>query len=199
MLAYVPASARTVLDVGCGPGGFGCALRRQDPTRALWAIEPDPEVAADAAQHYDRLLVGTFPEVLAGVAQAFDCIVFNDVLEHTVDPWATLRAARPLLSATGVVVASIPNVRTISVVVDLVVRGNWTYRELGVLDRTHLRFFTSRSIRSLFADCGFSVERIEGINSVGTSRLVGPPVWRFLLREFAYTGFAVLASPVSRP
>ena len=106
--------------------------------------------------------------------------------------------ARPLLSPTGVVVASIPNVRTIAVVLDLVVRGNWTYRDLGVLDRTHLRFFTARSIRSLFADSGFSVERMEGINAVGASRLVGPPVWRFLLRDFAYTGFAVLASPVNR-
>jgi 2-polyprenyl-3-methyl-5-hydroxy-6-metoxy-1,4-benzoquinol methylase len=199
MLAYVPASARTILDVGCGRGGFGCGLRRQDPTRELWGVEPDQDMAAEAAQYYDKLLVGTFPDLPDGMTQSFDCVVFNDVLEHTVDPWATLRAARPLLSSTGVVVASIPNVRTIAVVLDLVVRGNWTYRDLGVLDRTHLRFFTARSIRSLFADTGFSVERLEGIHAVGESRLVGPPVWRFLLRDFAYTGFAVLGSPVDRP
>ena len=198
MLAFVPASARTILDVGCGQGGFGSALRRRDPTVELWGIEPDPEVASHAARHYDRLLVGTFPEALAGVPRSFDCVVFNDVLEHTADPWAMLRATVPLLTPGGAVVASIPNVRTISVVLDLVLRGNWTYRDLGVLDRTHLRFFTSRSIPALFAETGFVVDTIEGINPVGVSHLVGPRVWRLLLGDFAFTGFGVRASP-TRP
>jgi 2-polyprenyl-3-methyl-5-hydroxy-6-metoxy-1,4-benzoquinol methylase len=195
MLAFVPPAARSVLDVGCGPGGFGQSLRQDDPSRELWAVEVDEEVAAGAARFYDRLVVGEFPGAVAGEGRTFDCVVFNDVLEHTVDPWAVLRSTVPLLAPGGAVVASIPNVRNVSVVLDLVVRGNWTYRDIGILDRTHLRFFTSRSIRALFADCGFAVEAMGGINPVGESHFPGPRVWPLVLREFAYTGFGVRAVP----
>lgn len=195
MLAFVPAAARSVLDVGCGPGGFGQALRRHDPSRELWAVEADEEVAAGAARHYDRLVAGPFPEALTGVGRTFDCIVFNDVLEHTVDPWAVLRATAPLLAPAGVVVASIPNVRNVAVVADLVVRGNWTYRDIGILDRTHLRFFTARSIRSLFAGAGFVIEQMAGINPVGESYPGGRWLAPLVLREFAYRGFGVRAAP----
>jgi 2-polyprenyl-3-methyl-5-hydroxy-6-metoxy-1,4-benzoquinol methylase len=194
MLAFVPPAARSVLDVGCGPGGFGQSLRRQDPSRELWAVEVDEEAAAGAARFYDRLVVGAFPDALAG-GRTFDCVVFNDVLEHTADPWGVLRSTVALLAPGGVVVASIPNVRNISVVLDLVVRGNWTYRDIGILDRTHLRFFTSRSIRALFAESGFAVEQMGGINPVGESRFPGPRFWPVVLREFAYTGFGVRAVP----
>lgn len=195
MLAFVPPAARSVLDVGCGPGGFGQSLRQDDPSRELWAVEVDEAVAAGAARFYDRVVVGTFPDALAGAGKKFDCVVFNDVLEHTVDPWAVLRSTVALLAPGGVVVASIPNVRNVSVVLDLVVRGNWTYRDIGILDRTHLRFFTSRSIRALFADSGFAVETMRGINPVGESHVPGPRFWALLLREFAYTGFGVRAVP----
>ena len=195
MLAFVPPAARSVLDVGCGPGGFGQALRQDDPTREVWGVEVDEEVAAGAARFYDRLVVGAFPDAMAGAGKTFDCVVFNDVLEHTVDPWAILRATVALLAPGGVVVASIPNVRNVSVVLDLVLRGNWTYRDIGILDRTHLRFFTLRSIRALFADSGFAIEAVRGINPVGESHVPGPRFWALVLREFAYTGFAVRAMP----
>ena len=195
MLPFVPAGARTVLDVGCGPGGFGAALRRADPTRTLWAVEAAPAAAAEARPHYDRVIAGTYPDALAATGQRFDCVVFNDVLEHLVDPWATLRATLPHLAPGGTVVASIPNVRNIRVVVDLVLRGRWTYTELGVLDRTHLRFFTARTIRELFADSGFAVERLEGINVTGSGRFRFGRALRFALGEFAYTGFGVEAGP----
>lgn len=195
MLAFVPAGARTVLDVGCGPGGFGAALRRADPTRTVWAVEVSPDAVAEARPHYDRIIAGAFPEALAGAERRFDCIVFNDVLEHLVDPWATLRATVPHLGPGGTVVASIPNVRNIRVVADLVLRGRWTYTDLGVLDRTHLRFFTARTIRDLFADSGFAVERLQGINVTGSGRFRFGRAIRFALGEFAYTGFGVAAVP----
>ena len=196
MLAFVPAAAKRILDVGCGPGGFGAALRQEGRHREVWAVDADPEVAAKASTHYDRMLVGSFPLALAGVAERFDCIVFNDVLEHMVDPWSALRAARSLLARDGVVVASIPNVRNLRVVLDLVVRGRWTYVDIGILDRTHVRFFTASSIRSFFADCGFTVDRLRGINAVGQSSRLFGRLPRLVLGEFAFTGFAVEASPV---
>lgn len=195
MLAFVPPAARSVLDVGCGPGGFGQSLRQEASGRELWAVEPDEEVAAGASRHYDTMVVGSFPEAVAGAGRTFDCIVFNDVLEHLVDPWSVLRAAAPLLAPGGAVVASIPNVRNVSVVAGLVLRGDWTYRDIGILDRTHLRFFTAATIRSLFADCGFTIEAMAGVNPVGEGHFPGPRFWRAVLREFAYTGFGVRAVP----
>ena len=195
MLSFVPAGARTVLDVGCGSGGFGATLRRAGSARTVWGVEILPDVATEAGPHYDRVLVGAYPDVLAGVERRFDCIVFNDVLEHLVDPWATLRSTVPWLAPGGSVVASIPNVRNVRVVANLVLRGDWTYTDSGVLDRTHLRFFTARTIRELFTDSGFVVDRLEGINVVGSGRFRFGRVLRHVLREFAYTGFGVRATP----
>jgi 2-polyprenyl-3-methyl-5-hydroxy-6-metoxy-1,4-benzoquinol methylase len=195
VLPLVPASARSVLDVGCGLGGFGATLREADPTRAIWAIESDPMVADTARAHYDRVLVGRFPDVLDEQDGQFDCIVFNDVLEHMIDPWAALRRATRHLTDRGTVVASIPNVRFVRTVVDLVVRGDWTYTESGVLDRTHLRFFTRKTIYDLFEESGYDVEALHGINWVGHARTPLSRVFPALLGDFAYSGFAVAARP----
>jgi SAM-dependent methyltransferase len=156
-------------------------------------VEQSAVFAREAAAHYDELIVGAFPDALAGRGMRFACIVFNDVLEHMVDPWSALRRARDHLRPDGVVVASIPNVRNARTVFDLVVRGRWTYVDMGVLDRTHLRFFTKNSVDSLFRDSGYSVDRLYGINALGRSR---PPLGSILpklLGEFAYTGLAIRA------
>ena len=173
MLPFVPSTARCILDVGCGRGGFGYALRESDPTRTIWAVESETDFAATASAHYDEMVVGVFPEALSTDPSPprFDCIVFNDVLEHQVDPWETLRTTKQLLTADGTVVASIPNVRNLRTVFDLAVRGDWTYVEMGVLDRTHLRFFTRRTTVALFEDSGYEVEALAGINALGRSRL----------------------------
>lgn len=195
MLPFVPHGGGTILDVGCHYGGFGKALRQDDPTRAVWGVEADENAAHIATPNYDRILIGHYPDVLECCDTRFDCIVFNDVLEHMADPWTTLRTSLAHLSPNGVVVASIPNVRHIKVVTNLVFRGDWTYTDMGILDRTHLRFFTADTIRSLFSDSGFSVCRLEGVNPIGhlRSRLWG--VLPFVLGDFAYTGFAVTARP----
>lgn len=193
VLPYVPGAAARVLDVGCGRGGFGLALRRANPNRTIWAIEEHPDFAAAAAPYYDRMLLGSFPDALTASGGArFDCIVFNDVLEHLVDPWAALDAAAAHLSPGGAVVASIPNVRNVRTVVDLVVRGDWTYVDMGVLDRTHLRFFTRKTIRNLFESAGMRVEDMGGINSIGRRFPVGRHLPK-VIGDFAYSGFAVRA------
>jgi 2-polyprenyl-3-methyl-5-hydroxy-6-metoxy-1,4-benzoquinol methylase len=195
MLPFLPTGVSTVLDVGCHHGGFGKALRDAGTARTLWAVEADAGAAKIAETNYDRVIVGHYPDALADADMRFDCIIFNDVLEHMVDPWATLRATAAHLAPEGTVVASIPNVRHIKVVANLLLRGDWTYTDMGILDRTHLRFFTAKTIRALFTDCGFTVERLEGINPIGHLR---SPFWRWLplvLGDLAYTGFAVTGRP----
>ncbi len=159
MVPFVPGEVRRVLDVGCSTGRFGAALREERPLDLLWGIDPEP---ADNPA-YDRIVTGRFPEDLPA-GQTFDCLVCNDVLEHVEDPWGLLDRLDGVLDPGGVVVASIPNVRHLSVVGGLVLRGRWEYADRGVLDRTHLRFFTAASARALFEGAGYRVERFERIN-----------------------------------
>ena len=164
MLRFIPADCKRVLDVGCGGGSFGEALK-QSRDLEVWGLEPVASAAAEAAKKLDRAIEGIFtPD--AGLPRAsFDAVIFNDVLEHLPDPAESLRFARTLLKPGGVVVASIPNIRHFQTLWEIVVRGELRYRDSGTLDKTHLRFFTKKSIRALFSECDFAVEQIEGINT----------------------------------
>lgn len=196
MLPLIPHATGTLLDVGCGRGDFGRALRTAGRATTICALEQNEAFGREAATHYDEVIVGTFPDALAEHSRRFDCIVFNDVLEHMVDPWNALRQARAHLEPGGAVVASIPNVRNARTVFDLAVRGDWTYVDMGVLDRTHLRFFTKATVRALFAESGFAVEELHGINPLGRSHRRLGHVLPLVLGELAYTGFGVRARPV---
>jgi 2-polyprenyl-3-methyl-5-hydroxy-6-metoxy-1,4-benzoquinol methylase len=109
-------------------------------------------------------VLGPYPEALGELHAYFDCIVFNDVLEHMPDPWEVLRMTRHLLSPIGTVVASIPNVRYLPVSVRLLLNGDFSYADVGVMDRTHLRFFTMRTMHELFEASGYAVVAMRGIN-----------------------------------
>ena len=159
MVQFLPPGARRVLDVGCGSGSFGEHLKGEFPEVEVVGVESDSEAAKRASSRLDEVLVGAFPDTLP--TGTFDVVYFNDVLEHMVDPTSAVRAARHL---TTHVVASLPNVRHIDVVRDLVLRGDWTYQDEGVLDRTHLRFFTRKTAVELFERNGYDVLRTVPIN-----------------------------------
>jgi 2-polyprenyl-3-methyl-5-hydroxy-6-metoxy-1,4-benzoquinol methylase len=182
MLAFVPASAQRILDVGCGEGSFGRGLKARDAGVTLYGIEIESAPATYAKAWYDSVVTGEFPADLPADVRGLDCAVFNDVLEHVVDPWAALRALRDHLAPDAVVVASIPNVRYLPVLYKLLVDGTFAYTPTGVLDRTHLRFFTKKSIIELFESTGYSVERIEGINPLER--------WQIRLLRAVLPGFA---------
>jgi len=201
MRAFVPASARTVLDVGCGAGAFASGLReewrRDGRELEIWGLECDLGAAAAAATVLDQVLQGSAEDLVGRLPAAhFDCICCNDVLEHFAWPDRLLRDLRRVLKPGGVVVASIPNVRYFGNVWDLVVRGAWSYTDEGILDRTHLRFFTRASMAELFAAGGYRLLRQEGINPTRG--------WRFRVvnaltlgrwREMQYLQFACVAVP----
>jgi 2-polyprenyl-3-methyl-5-hydroxy-6-metoxy-1,4-benzoquinol methylase len=130
--------------VGCGAGNF--SLRIRDKLGGeTWDIECQPDAAELGAQKLHRFLVGGLEDALPDLPlNYFDCIIFNDVLEHLVDPNAVLIQVQGLLTKTGVVVASIPNIRHWPEFVEYTLRGNWNYVNAGVLDRSHLRFFTKK-------------------------------------------------------
>ncbi len=189
MVPFIPNGVETILDVGCSRGLFGASLKRANPSWRLFGIEPDPATAAEVGDHYESVTCGYFPDDLPDNSH-YDCVVLNDVLEHVVDPWSMLATAVNRLTPGGHIVASIPNVRHYIVVRDLLLRGRWEYADWGVLDRTHLRFFTRSSIAKLFTGAGLEIETLTGINPIGVKRaafLVGP------FRDMRFTQFAVVA------
>lgn len=165
----IPSSFRTSLDIGCGEGSFSGFIKEKYKAET-WGIEVLPAAAEVAKTILDTVLVG---DVLGCLDQLpdkyFDCVFFLDSIEHMVDPDAVLRGIIPKLAPGGKVIASIPNVRYIGNLKQLVFGGDWRYEDAGVLDRTHLRFFTKKSIQRFFDESGFSVERLEGINAFNTS------------------------------
>lgn len=195
MLRLVPDGVRTALDVGCSTGRFMKLLQQRVPV--VWGIEPHPDAARTAAGSGSTVVEGSFPHDLPADAPKFDLVVFNDVLEHMTDPWTCLADTRSLLSDGGWVVASLPNLRNLRVLVDLVWSGRFDYVDTGVLDRTHLRFFTRATIIELFEGAGFDVVRLQRVGGpIGSkSRWATALLPRRAREELRTIQFGVLARP----
>jgi 2-polyprenyl-3-methyl-5-hydroxy-6-metoxy-1,4-benzoquinol methylase len=155
LLPFVPKGAKSVLDVGCGMGAFGAELKNLLNARVT-GIELNEEQGRRAQLALDEVIIGDVEKTLAALPNAaYDLIVFNDVLEHLIDPWQVLKTARSKLMVDGHVLAAIPNVRHWSVLLPLLLRGDWKYSAWGILDRSHLRFFTAKTARTMFGESNF--------------------------------------------
>ena len=174
LLNLIPESARLILDVGCAGGSFGRSIKERNASAVVWGIEIDDDAARAAQPRLDRVFVGDVEreDFSFGEPVLFDCIVFADVLEHLRDPWRVLRNLRQYMVPGGTIVASIPNIRHYSIIADLLA-DRWSYRASGILDIDHVRFFTLRSLRAMFAATGFEIRKV-------TKNLKGPRPLRFL-------------------
>ncbi|MBU6503659.1 MAG: methyltransferase domain-containing protein [Burkholderiales bacterium] len=167
--AFVPAGAQRVLEIGCGLGNF----RRNFPdTVEYWGVEAMAAVAHAAEASLDRVLAGSYREVCAFLPDGyFDLVVCNDVIEHMDDHDGFLRDIQVKMRAGhSYLVGSVPNVRYITNLHGLLVRRDWQYVDAGILDRTHLRFFTQRSLARTLGQHGFTIERLAGINRIELHR-----------------------------
>jgi 2-polyprenyl-3-methyl-5-hydroxy-6-metoxy-1,4-benzoquinol methylase len=156
--AVVSAAGRRFLDVGCGGGALGSALKAAG---AAWVagVERHPVPAAEARARLDLLVEGDLTTaVLPFSPGEFDYIVFADVLEHLPDPEAVVRRYLPYLAPGGRVVVSVPNMRFYLVLLRLAA-DRWAYTDSGVRDRTHLRIFTRRSLEAMLDSLDLRVER----------------------------------------
>ncbi len=152
----------SVLEVGCATGATGKLLLESGKARRVTGIEYVPEYGEAARRVLDEVYIGNIEQMAFDwEAKRFDCFVFGDVLEHLSDPWRLLKRLRPFLADDGVAVASIPNVKHWPVMTDLIFRDEWKYRDWGVLDITHLRFFTRKSAARMFSETGYSVQIIK--------------------------------------
>jgi 2-polyprenyl-3-methyl-5-hydroxy-6-metoxy-1,4-benzoquinol methylase len=197
--AFIPHNIKTALDVGCGSGFWGEFLKRSRHC-IVWGIEPNETAAKAASKKLDKVINGLFSNEMPELAtQKFDVIFFNDVLEHLVDPEKALSYCKGFLNPGGVVIASIPNIRFYTVLNDLIFKRDFEYTESGIMDKTHLRFFTKNSIVRMVETAGFKIELIQGINLQpvkGRKIKLLKLLFGKWLSDINVLQYAVVASPV---
>jgi 2-polyprenyl-3-methyl-5-hydroxy-6-metoxy-1,4-benzoquinol methylase len=206
VLSLVPSGCKRFLDLGCATGATGAAIKAAYPGVRVVGVERDAQMAVLAQAKLDRVVVADLDEIetvvceLAG--ECFDCIICGDVLEHLIDPWLVLRSATRLCSDRGHVLASLPNVAHISTFMSLL-RHRWPYRDRGIHDSSHLRFFARSNVLTLFAQAGLNVTELRRNYRV----IERPHRWNRFARYFAVPGmrdfltfqFLVVATPLAAP
>jgi 2-polyprenyl-3-methyl-5-hydroxy-6-metoxy-1,4-benzoquinol methylase len=167
LLKVIPMSCRTFLELGCGTGRFGEAVKRRLPTAVYHGVELNADAGSEATYRLDEVLIGNaedpdFPEQLDRLRQnlRYDCFIFGDVLEHLKDPWAVLQQLAAHATEDAMLVACIPNVSHWSLI-QKQLAGDWQYQEQGLLDRTHLRFFTLDSVIAMLRETGWHIVDAE--------------------------------------
>jgi len=162
LIPLIPNDARCILEVGCASGMTGRELKRRNGAFVV-GIELNANAANAAKNVLDDVVHGDIEKITLPYSDnSFDCILFADVLEHLINPLSALIKVRRLLKKGGTVVASIPNVQFHGVIHQLI-EGNWTYEKEGILDETHLRFFTYKEIEKIFSQAGYSIQKVEEV------------------------------------
>jgi len=161
LLEMIATPPRAVFDLGCFVGGTGRWLKERFPGVKMVGIELLPAAAEKARAIYDQVFTGRFEALdLAPLAGQFDAIVAADVLERLYHPWQALERLKTLLAPGGALYVSLPNVRNLRVVEGLAL-GDWPYAGAGILDITHLRFFTRKSALRMLEETGWQVEEVR--------------------------------------
>lgn len=187
-----------ILDVGCGTGANYEYLRTW--ARYLVGVEINEAAARVASERYDRVLIGPIEEVYHDLMnERFDLIICGDVLEHLIDPWTVVGLLQNVCSPTGYMLASIPNLRYWKELINLVVLGEFYYKDWGLMDNSHLRFFTKQTMVDLFVNHGWMINMIKAdIHLKGRKWPKGRVADRItlgLLTEFLATRFYFITSP----
>jgi 2-polyprenyl-3-methyl-5-hydroxy-6-metoxy-1,4-benzoquinol methylase len=159
IVGLVRAGPHVVLDLGCGAGAVGRKLLQEGKASTMVGVELFAAAAQEAARHYSKVHTGDIEEMTLPYTAHFDYVLCGDILEHLKDPYRVVKRIHGWLKDDGRLVCSLPNVRHWKVLADLAIRGAWDYQDAGVMDRTHLRFFTRRSCVNMLHDAGFEVEQ----------------------------------------
>jgi len=159
LLAFLPMAASRLVEVGCSSGSLAREFKKQGSTGYYTGIELVPHYAELARRHCDRVLtldIETVDVSYLSKELPSDCWIFGDTLEHLRDPWALLGRIRQVIAPTGSIIACIPNAQHWSLQALLSI-GALRYQDSGLLDRTHLRWFTRITIAEMFEGTGFRV------------------------------------------
>lgn len=169
----------SVLEVGCGLGTTLSCIRSQFPNSKVRGIEIVEKVA-EVGKSIADIECANIESYEFGPDEKYDYILFGDVLEHLIDPYSLIQRLREQLNEGGCILASIPNIMNAGVIYELL-HGNFTYRDSGILDRTHMRFFTFKEIVKMFNDKGYNLEVAVASYSTGNSTEDHPEFWDKIL------------------
>jgi 2-polyprenyl-3-methyl-5-hydroxy-6-metoxy-1,4-benzoquinol methylase len=157
MLPLIKDGPNIVMDLGCASGVMGRKLLETGKAKEVFGVEIFESAAAEAATIYKKVHVGDIEEMQLDYNGTFDYIICGDILEHLKDPYKIVRLLSLWLKPGGCLFVCLPNVRNYHVVAALVLHGKWDYVSAGIMDRTHLRFFTASSCKQMLLDANFDV------------------------------------------
>jgi 2-polyprenyl-3-methyl-5-hydroxy-6-metoxy-1,4-benzoquinol methylase len=160
----LPQSVTRVLDFGCSNGALGAELKARRPGIRVCGVEMNRAMAEEARGKLDEVVEGDLERTDLGLhfsAASFDALIFADILEHLVDPWTVLRRSTELLGPRGYALICLPNIRHVSTLTSLIFRDRWPYRDRGIHDRTHLRWFTLKNAKELVSSAGLELLRVK--------------------------------------
>ncbi|MDR3002298.1 MAG: class I SAM-dependent methyltransferase [Fibromonadaceae bacterium] len=182
MIQFLPKKYSKVLEIGCNVGNF-----RQYVSESCeyWGVEPFKEAADIAKAKMDKVLIGFYDQVADEIPNNhFDLIIANDVIEHMEQPWTFLQSIKKKMAKNASIVLSIPNVRYYNNLKELLYEKDWKYKDWGILDITHLRFFTEKSIVRLFTENDFEITKMKGVNSLSIRKRYLRSYCKYLLHKF---------------
>lgn len=149
---------QTLIDIGCSDGATLKLINKENHNIELWGVELMEEPAKEAQKQFQKIYIGTIEENLKNLPNNyFDAILMLDVIEHLAYPEDVLLILKSKLKFGGKIYSSIPNISHIKGIFNLLIKKDWKYESYGLMDYTHLRFFTPKSIKRMFNNLGYEI------------------------------------------
>ncbi len=169
IISEIEQGQNRILEIGCGSGVTGLKLKKEGKAKEVIGIEISEENAKNAENNIDKVYLGNVETIeLPFKDNEFDYIILGDVIEHLYDPWLLLSKIKSYLKPDGKIIASIPNVRCWKVLMPLIIYGRWDYIDNGLLDITHIRFFTKSTIKKMFVNEGLKINKLYALINKNT-------------------------------
>lgn len=186
IIKIIPPNSRTILEIGCGTGATLIEIKKRNPGVKIYGIDiVDTEL--ENKNNFFDFICGNIEEIIIPYPKRFfDVIILADVIEHLIDPWSCIKKLSQYLSDKGIIIATIPNVLYYRVIGKMVFYGDFEYTESGILDITHLRFFTKKTIIKLFKESGFNNISTDHIISTKKGNIINLLTFGFLENFLTY-------------
>lgn len=192
LISLIPEGPHKVFDLGCATGRVGLKLRELKKASEVIGMEIYQPAAQEAQKHYNKIYIADIEAIELEYYEYFDYVICGDILEHLRDPWTVLKRIHKWLKKEGLIIVSIPNIRYWRVLRNLLFYGRWDYVEAGILDNTHLRFFTRKSFIEGLKRERFIIEHQEMVIN-GVKQKIFNKLTFSLFKEFMGSQVIVLA------
>lgn len=161
VFSMISSNPLSIMEFGCGFGQLGKKIKTSWNCN-LVGIELNPDAKFYLEGIYDSFFIDDIENFeIEKLNQTFDCFIYADILEHLRNPEQILLNHLNYLNTNGQVIISIPNIRNVKIIYDLLFKGEWSYKDSGILDKTHYKFFTRKSLLAMLQNVGLKVEKIS--------------------------------------